>query len=184
MGWSYGTNSASVITATTILINVIKKHTLNHYKWLMVLKHHNNSHDGRCFGMPTSSMIKVQRSGPYEGQACWSLRSQHPPWPGRASVTVHRLGATVNSFPHVFSSPSHQRYFLKLFKTEILLKEVFKNRNSLPSLPDYYMYLTLGYSLRFFFYFLHSEAIYTYIYLFMYLLLLNVSLLISHLNTQ
>ena len=183
MGWSYGTNSASVITAKTILINVIKKRTLNHHKWLMVLKHHNNSHDGRCFGMPTSQMIKVQRSGPYEGQASWSLRSQHPPWPGRASVTVHRLGATVNSFPHVCSSPSHQRYFLKLFKTEILLKGVFKNRILSPHFQTIICIL-LWVIYSDFLKFLHSEAIYTYIYLFMYLLLLNVSLLISHLNTQ
>lgn len=54
MGPSYGTNSTSVITTTTIIISVIKKLTLNHCKWLMVLKHHNNSHDGRCFGIPTS----------------------------------------------------------------------------------------------------------------------------------
>lgn len=44
----------SVITTTTIIISVIKKLTLYHCKRLMVLKHHNNSHDGRYFGIPTS----------------------------------------------------------------------------------------------------------------------------------
>lgn len=100
------------------------------------------SHNARPSGIPTSWTRKersreLTQRGP-EGAGLWGLWV--PPWPllapGRAVVRAHGLGAAPDAVPHFRPLPSHQRYFLGGGGGA---KKLFRSRNALSSLPEYYI---------------------------------------------